>query len=398
LIEEFMLSANECIASWLEQMGAPSLYRIHEKPEPRRVVEFEDVAATFGYSLGLGPLPVKRVTMKADRREAARGRGHAPRQHEIAGDIPVTPRMYQQLARKIAGKPEERILAHLMLRSLRQARYSEKNEGHFALATPCYTHFTSPIRRYPDLIVHRIAKALLRSGESGHGTLAEREQPGAEKHESWRNRKRDRQGEEANMGEAPVSRRAPIAESELAAIAQESSQSERRADGAERELMDWKKAKFMQGRVGEDFDAMILSVTKYGCFVELDNLFIEGLVPIMSLQGDHYTYRENTRQIIGERSGRRYAMGDRVCVVLDRVNTAERRLQFSIMEQAPMHLGRPGAAPGKRGKATARARKAAKRSAHAAKVQNGKPMGGKAHGGKGSKGKLRDKNKRRGKG
>src|SRR5271156_1251392 len=175
LIEEFMLSANECVASWLQNLDVPSLYRIHEKPEPRRVAEFEDVAARFGYSLGFGSLPVKRVTMKSERREErgrAAGRGHQPREYEIAEDIAVTPRMYQQLALKIAGKPEERILAHLMLRSLRQARYSEKNEGHFALAAPCYTHFTSPIRRYPDLIVHRIAKAVLASGASGTGVLA----------------------------------------------------------------------------------------------------------------------------------------------------------------------------------------------------------------------------------
>src|SRR5271163_2933406 len=175
LIEEFMLSANECVASWLQNLDVPSLYRIHEKPEPRRVAEFEDVAARFGYSLGIGSLPVKRVTMKSERREQrgrAAGRGHQPREYEIAEDIAVTPRMYQQLALKIAGKPEERILAHLMLRSLRQARYSEKNEGHFALAAPCYTHFTSPIRRYPDLIVHRVAKAVLASGESGIGVLA----------------------------------------------------------------------------------------------------------------------------------------------------------------------------------------------------------------------------------
>jgi ribonuclease R len=335
LIEEFMLSANECVASWLQNLDVPSLYRIHEKPEPRRVVEFESVAAGFGYSLGLGPLPVKRMTMKSERREqrgsggrgrGSRGAGHGrqPRQYEVPEDIAITPRMYQQLALKIAGKPEERILAHLMLRSLRQARYSEINEGHFALAAPCYTHFTSPIRRYPDLIVHRIAKAVLASGASGMGILAK--QTG----------KSLRHAEEGD-GEA-----APMSEVELAGIAYESSQAERRADDAERELMEWKKVKFMQERIGDDFDAMILSVTKYGCFVELDNLFIEGLVPIMSLQGDHYTFRENTRQIMGEYSGRRYSMGDRVRVVLDRVDSVQRRLQFSILEEvAPIRPSRP---------------------------------------------------------
>jgi ribonuclease R len=329
LIEEFMLSANECVASWLQNLGVPSLYRIHEKPEPRRVVEFEAVAAGFGYSLGLGPLPVKRVTMKAERREQrgrGPGHGHQPRQYEIPEDIAVTPRMYQQLALKIAGKPEERILAHLMLRSLRQARYSEKNEGHFALAASCYTHFTSPIRRYPDLIVHRIAKAILASGESGIGVLAK--QPG-------------RHRNKASREEEAIHQAAPLSEAELAGIAYESSQAERRAEDAERELMEWKKVKFMESRLGDDFDAMILSVTKYGCFVELDSLFIEGLVPIMSLQGDHYTFRENTRQIIGEHTGRRYSMGDRVRVVLDRVDAVQRRLQFSILEEvAPVRLGR----------------------------------------------------------
>ena len=168
LIEEFMLAANECVATWLEDLGVPSLYRIHEKPEPRRVVQFEELAASFGYSLGLGALPVKRIQTRGDRREA-HGSGRKPRTHEVPEDIPVTPRMYQKLAARIEGKPEERILSYLMLRSLTQARYSEINEGHFALAAPTYTHFTSPIRRYPDLIVHRIAKALLREGVRGEG-------------------------------------------------------------------------------------------------------------------------------------------------------------------------------------------------------------------------------------
>ncbi|MDE3148187.1 MAG: RNB domain-containing ribonuclease, partial [Acidobacteriota bacterium] len=130
LIEEFMLAANECVATWLEDLGVPSLYRIHEKPEPRRVVQFEELAASFGYSLGLGALPVKRVQTRGERREAY-GRGRNPRVHEVPEDIAVTPRMYQKLAARIEGKPEERILSYLMLRSLKQARYSETNEGHF---------------------------------------------------------------------------------------------------------------------------------------------------------------------------------------------------------------------------------------------------------------------------
>ncbi len=127
----------------------------------------------------------------------------------------------------------------------------------------------------------------------------------------------------------------PIPEPELAAISQESSENERRAAEAERELVEWKKAKFMRDRVGEDFGAMILSATKYGLFVELDDLFVEGLVPIQSLgqlDGDYYTYRENTRQIVGEHWGRKFTFGQRVRVVLDRVDAVERRLQFSILE------------------------------------------------------------------
>ena len=152
LIEEFMLSANECVAHWLEAQGIASIYRIHEMPDPKRIVDFEETAAGFGHSLGLGNLPVRKLTMKSDRRDSrqrsARGKdSRAAQQHEIPESIPVTPQMYQKLVRRISGTPEERILAYLMLRSLKQARYAEKNEGHFALASPSYTHFTSPIRQ-----------------------------------------------------------------------------------------------------------------------------------------------------------------------------------------------------------------------------------------------------------
>ncbi len=348
LIEEFMLSANECVASWIQNLGVPSLYRIHEIPEPRRVVEFEEIAAAFGYSLGVGNLPVKTFRMKGERREHRQGGSRTPRNYEVTGDIPITPRMYQKLTVKISGKPEERILSYLMLRSLRQARYSEKNEGHFALAAPCYTHFTSPIRRYPDLIVHRITKALLDAGVDAHGVLAEGE-PHAAPHKKHVILSEVSHSEAQSKDLRSARGRAdfvPVEENELRSIGQECSENERRAADAERELVEWKKIKFMRDRIGEDFSGMILNATKYGLFVELDDLFVEGLVPIQTLgayDNDHYTYRENTRQIIGDRWGRKFSVGERVRVVLDRIDAVEKRLQFSILDEQESILARqPG--------------------------------------------------------
>ena len=148
LIEEFMLAANECVATYLENKGVALAVSHSREARSQRVYDFETIAAKFGYSLGVGPLPVKRVQMKADRRERY-GTGRQARVVEIPEEVHITPRMYQKLTQKIAGKPEERILSYLMLRSLKQARYSEINEGHFALASPSYTHFTSPIRSFP---------------------------------------------------------------------------------------------------------------------------------------------------------------------------------------------------------------------------------------------------------
>jgi ribonuclease R len=344
LIEEFMLAANECVAVWLEDLGVPSLYRIHEKPEPRRVVQFEELAASFGYSLGLGPLPVKRVVTRGERRDSY-GRGRNPRQHEVPEDIAVTPRMYQKLAARIEGKPEERILSYLMLRSLSQARYSEVNEGHFALAAPTYTHFTSPIRRYPDLIVHRITKALLRAGISGRRTVSQARLASPWSHPNEGQTRSGASYPQNKSGVPPVHRTwgpgkgstplttAPIPEPELAQIAEETSQTERRAADAERELVEWKKVRFMEDKVGDEFPALILNPAKYGLFVELTDLFVEGLVPIDTLRGDRFTWRENTHEIVGERTGRRFRAGDRVQVILDRILAQERKLQFSLVEE-----------------------------------------------------------------
>jgi len=337
LIEEFMLSANECVAHDLESRRVASLYRIHEKPDAKRVYDFEVIATTFGYSLGVGPLPIHRVQTKTDRR-AAYGTGKRAREIEVPKDVHITPRMYQKLTDKIAGKPEERILSYLMLRSLKQARYSEENLGHFALAATSYTHFTSPIRRYPDLIVHRILKDVLRENrnqnphfsqktrEMGHPAGATDDTPSP-----WSKRR-----DHAAHREALEPLRGPISLEELHEIAEESSRAERRAADAERELMEGKKVKFMQDRVGEDFDGLITSVTKFGFFVELTDLFVEGLVPLNTLSDDRYTYHENTREIIGQRSRKIYSLGQKIRVLVDRIDPVEKKIQFAVLEEEPV--------------------------------------------------------------
>jgi ribonuclease R len=312
LIEEFMLAANEAVARWIESLGVPSIYRIHEKPDAKRVANFEEIAVHFGYSLGIGALPIKRLELRGDRRDRMRRGGGEKRMREIPEEIHVTPQMYQKLTARLAGKPEERILTYLMLRSLKQARYSEHNEGHFALATAAYTHFTSPIRRYADLIVHRIAKSLLREGISGHHA----------------NDLSSRKNELLSRAIEPS-----ISESELAAIAQETSQCERRAADAERELIEWKKVRFMQDKIGDEFSGIVLNVTKFGLFVELDDLFMEGLVPLATLQCDRYRFNEYSRQLLGEFSGNRISVGDPVRVILDRIDGIENKLQFALIEE-----------------------------------------------------------------
>jgi ribonuclease R len=348
LIEEFMLSANECVAHDLESRRVASLYRIHEKPDAKRVYDFEVIAATFGYSLGVGALPIHRVQMKSDRR-AAYGTGKRVREIEVPKEVHITPRMYQKLTEKIAGKPEERILSYLMLRSLKQARYSEENLGHFALAATSYTHFTSPIRRYPDLIVHRVLKEVLR-GDSRDSKGSHRKGLGAQQARAFSPPSGRRDAGATEDAPSPWSKRrdhaahrealeplgGPIAIEELHEIAEESSRAERRAADAERELMEGKKVKFMQDRVGEDFDGLITSVTKFGFFVELTDLFTEGLVPLNSLTDDRYTYHENTREIIGQRSRKIYSLGQKIRVLVDRIDPVEKKIQFAVLEEEPV--------------------------------------------------------------
>jgi len=287
IIEEFMLAANEAVAAHIAHANVPSLYRIHEIPDVKKVHDFEEIASQFGYTLAFGSLPVKKFGVVDKRRD-----GRKVRKDIVIADerAVVTSRNYQKLIGKIEGKPEERILSYLMLRSLKQARYSNENQGHFALAADTYTHFTSPIRRYPDLMVHRVL-----------GRLLDGESPG------WTEEQMEEFGTDCSF-------------------------TERRAGEAERDLVEWKKVQFMMDRVGEDFDAMIISVTKFGLFVELEKLFIEGLVPIDSLPGDHFKFHDNARRMVGERSRREYSIGEKVRVVLYRVDAAAKALTFGIWQ------------------------------------------------------------------
>ncbi len=261
IIEEFMLLANECVARELTASGGPALYRIHEKPDPRKVEEFAEFAQALGHRL------------------------------ERSGKE-YTPGDFQQFVRGLRGRAEQKFLIHLMLRSFMQARYAPENAGHFGLALEVYTHFTSPIRRYPDLLVHRLLKRILDRKES----------------EGWNER---------------LARRLPE-------IARHASERERNADEAEREIERIKKTQFMAERVGEEFDAVVSSPSSQGFFVELLDPFVEGFVPAETLIDDRYRYLQKTRTHVGERRRRRYELGSRVRVRLDHADLETSRLTFSV--------------------------------------------------------------------
>lgn len=238
-----------------------------------------------------------------------------------AEEVDIRPQHYQRLTLKIAGKPEERILSYLMLRSLKQARYTADLLGHFALAVQEYTHFTSPIRRYPDLIVHRALKWALENPDA-----APRRAPSP----------RARAGSDETVATLGPYRRV-----ELAEISAESSEAERGAEAAERELMEWKTAQFMESHLGEEYEALIISVQKFGFFVELVEIFVEGLVGIDRLEettGMRCTYRERDHTIVAEphRSGRSagakiFRLGDRVRVRAERIDPLRHRVEFALI-------------------------------------------------------------------
>jgi ribonuclease R len=263
LIEEFMLLANETVASYLDAQGAPALYRIHEEPDILKVAKFEDFISGFGFSLGV-PLTALR------------------------------PRHFQKLIERIQGKPEEKPIAFLMLRTMQKARYAPENLGHFGLAASSYTHFTSPIRRYPDLVVHRALRG------ARHGSLTE------ERREEWTE--------------------------DLPEIARHTSEMERRAAEAERELLQWKKVKFMADKVGDEFEGYVTGVAAFGLFVELIEHFVEGLVHVSTMADDYYRFIETAHVLRGENTQKVYRLGDKVKVQVVRVNMEVRQIDLGLVE------------------------------------------------------------------
>lgn len=263
IIEEFMLAANETVAEHFYWLRVPFIYRIHEDPDSEKLMAFMEFATNFGYIV--------------------KGTGNK-----------VHPRALQTLLEEIKGKKEETILSTMLLRSMKQARYEAESLGHFGLAAEFYTHFTSPIRRYPDLAIHRVIREVLINGSLNEETI-------------------ERLSEK------------------LPDIARQSSDRERLAVDAERETDDLKKAEFMLDKIGEEFEGIVSGVTSFGMFVELDNT-VEGLIRLSDMHDDYYHFHDRQMALIGERTSKVYRIGDEVKVRVARVNLDERTIEFELLQ------------------------------------------------------------------
>ncbi|MCR6112058.1 ribonuclease R [Bacillus sp. A301a_S52] len=266
LIEEFMLAANETVAEHFHWMKTPFVYRIHEDPDEDKLNQFLEFITNFGY--------------------VVKGKGNE-----------IHPRALQELLQQVKGEPEEAVISQVMLRSMKQARYDPQNAGHFGLSADFYTHFTSPIRRYPDLIVHRLIRTYLIEGKTDDDTI-----------EKWSEK--------------------------LPELTGHSSEMERRAEDASRETDELKKVQYMEDKVGQEYDGIISGVTNFGLFVELPNT-IEGLVHVSYLTDDYYHYDEKRYAMIGERTGNVFRIGDEIEVRVTNVNVDERAIDFEVVGMKP---------------------------------------------------------------
>lgn len=272
LIEEFMIAANEAVAYELVRRSVPGLFRVHRAPDPERLEELQELLATFGL--------------------------------KIEGDLnEIPPGALQAVMRQVQGRPEESFVNSVVLRTMQRALYDPECKGHYALASAYYCHFTSPIRRYPDLVVHRQLKAFL------HGRAEE---------QSARTR---------------IVERLPV-------MAEHTSRTERRAEQSERDLLQWKKVRFLAGRAGESFRGRITGVQPFGLFVQLDGYYVDGLVPVRTMADDYYRYEPEAHRLIGERTGRTFRLSDPAEVILVGASPRVRGLDFALKD-----MPEPGAQP-----------------------------------------------------
>ena len=264
LIEEFMISANETVAEFMFHRKRPFIYRVHEEPDPSVLAQFQELVHNLGYTL--------------EYQKTAH------------------PKIYSQLLQRVEGKPGEKIINMALLRSMKLARYSERNLKHFGLASECYTHFTSPIRRYPDLMVHRLLKEELKK----------------------KSKDSDRFDDHVQVS--------------LAKDAEHCSKFERRAEEAEREFVALKKVQFMMDKVGQQFVGYVSSVTEFGLFIELDLYFVEGLVHVTSMRDDMYQFIEDHYYLRGRHTKKEFHLGQKVLIEVQRVDLDKRQIDFTLVE------------------------------------------------------------------
>lgn len=324
LIEECMLCANVATASFLSKHKIPALYRSHEGPTEKRLANLQHFIGELGLSL-------------------------------TGGDKP-TPMDYQALFAQIKGRDDANLIQTMMLRSMSQAVYEPDNKGHFGLAYEAYTHFTSPIRRYPDLLVHRAIRSVIRSDmDSKHVRRIEGQKPLAK------------------------DKIYPYGMADLVVLGVHTSMAERRADDATRDVNNWLKCEYLQSRIGDTFGGVITSVASFGFFVELDDLYAEGMVHVSQLGSDFYTFDAGKQRLIGERTRAVYRLGDKVTVCISNVDLKERKVHLLIPDGSPRFAsaGKAGKTAGK-GKGSGKASPVSKKAVQAAKKPAGKKTDGQA--------------------